>query len=176
MDAGTTLSEQYLSAGNSKDLTVRQHGRRDDIEALVAVAWSRSKLGALLLQLMGEWDSAAKQGMRFEQSFLKLKAMPEVRGAMVFWTLDGKALPPTQEQWDAANDLSWSILTWWLDRACKACKGTGWVTRPNSPKKPCTTCHGTREAVIPHGQTGRALVAHLESCMYRHRASGRAKR
>lgn len=179
MDSGTNggWGETYVSAGSSHDLSVRAD-RRGHADALVEVAWNRSKLGAALLQLMREWDGAAKQGMRFEQSFLQMKALPAVRGAMVLWALGDVALPPRREQLEEANSLSWSIVTWWLDPACKGCCGTGWVTPKNAPKKPCTSCHGTCEAPIPQGNRGRALVKYLEDSIYRARASvrGRAAR
>jgi hypothetical protein len=175
--SGGGYSEQYVSAGSSHDLTVRAD-RRGDADSLVEVAWSRSKIGAALLRLMREWDGAAKQGLRFDQAFLQMKALPDVRGAMVVWALGNTALPPRREQHEEANDLSWAVLSWWLDRACTACAGTGWVQRAKVANQPCRTCHGSREKAIPHGQFGRALVAHMESCLYRHRASvkGRAGR
>lgn len=172
-----TISERYISGANATDLTVRSE-RDGAVEALVSVAWSRSKVGAALLRLHSEWDGAMRSGLRFEQSFLRMKSLPEVRGAMFVWALGNAPLPPTLDRIEEANDLSWSILTWVLDPTCKTCSGTGWVTLANAPKKPCTTCHGTQEAVIPHGERGRAMVAYLESCMYRAKASikGRAGR
>lgn len=178
MDATSAggFSEQYVSASSSHDLTVRGD-RRSDLDAVVEVAWSRSKVGAALLMLMREWDGAAKRGLRFDQAFMQMPSLPSARGAMVAWALGDTALPPRREQMEEANALSWAVLTWWLDPACKGCAGTGWATKAKAPNKPCTTCHGTREAVIPHGQMGRALVAHLEMCVYKAKASmkGRAR-
>lgn len=177
MDAGTTGGwggEAYVAAGSSHDLTVRPD-RRGHADALVEVAWSRGKVGAALLRLMSEWDGAAKSGLRFEQAFLQMKALPEVRGAMFTWALSDTALPPRREQMEEAEALSWAVLMWLLDPSCKTCTGTGWVTRAHSPKKPCTSCHGTKESAIPHGQAGRALVGYMEGCLYRARASGRGR-
>jgi hypothetical protein len=171
MDASTGgLEEQYVNAVGSYDLSMRGE-RRSDADALVEVAWNRSKVGAALLQLMREWDGAAKRGIRFDQAFLQMKALPDVRGAMVAWALADTALPPTQVQHEEANALSWAVLSWGLDRACTACSGTGWVQRAKVANQPCRTCHGSREKTIPHGQMGRALVVHLESCVHRARAS-----
>jgi hypothetical protein len=176
MDMAVNL-ERYLSAGNSRDLTAKA-GRHDDIDALVGVAWNRSRVGASLLRLHSDWDGSAKRGMKLEQSFLALKEMPHVLGALFLWAMEGAAQPPRREQIQDAQELSREVVIWWLDRICKTCKGTKWVTRAHKPMTPCTTCHGTGEAPIPQGQRGRAMVSYMESCLYRARASikGRMRR
>jgi len=177
MDMAVGKIEAYLSAGNSKDLTVRA-GRLGDVDALVSVAWSRGKVGHALLRLHSEWDGAARRGLKLEQVFRQLKALPEVQGALFAWAIHEVALPPQRERLEDADDLVGAILVWWLDRTCKTCSGTKWVTRAFAPKAPCTSCHGTGEARIPRGEDGRGMVAFMESCLYRHRASikGRAAR
>jgi hypothetical protein len=168
------LEERYLSAGNSGDLTLRA-GRLGDVDALVQMAWSRGRLGQALLQLTGEWDAAARRGLRFEQAFLQMKSLPLVRGAMFIWAMGDAPLPPREHQLQDADDLSWSILMWWLERTCTDCCGTGWVSQRAAPKKPCTSCHGKGEKRIPRGEAGRALVTHLEQCVYQSRQSARGR-
>lgn len=163
-------SERYVSGANSSDLTVRKDGRGDDIEAIVSVAWNRSRIGAALLRLHSEFDGAARRGLQLDQVFQQLKSLPDVRAAMLLWAKEQRKPEP--------GDLVAAVLAWWLDKTCKTCNGTQWVTRANRPKQPCTTCHGTGEARIPHGEAGRAQLAYMESCLYRARASikGRAAR
>lgn len=158
----TTITERYQSAANSQDLRSKP-GRDGDVEALVSVAWNRSRIGAALMRLHSDWDGLAKRGGRLEQTFLQLKALPEVRRNLMLWAHEHKME-------DAADKIA-AILCWWLEPACKECHGTQWVTLPNKPKKPCTGCHGTGEAKIPHGDEGRAMLAYIGSCMHRARAS-----
>jgi len=169
-----TLDERYQSAVNSQDLTARSDGR-SDVDSIVAVAWSRSHLGAALLRLHSQWDGAARRGLVPEQRFHQLKALPEVRKALLGWADARRGAEPEME---ASEDVVAAVLAWWLDKACKGCNGTGWVSRANRPPAPCTTCHGSKEARIPHGVHGRAAVAYMETCIYRARASirGRLKR
>lgn len=161
--SGGGYVERYVSGANSSDLSVRSEGRADDVEAIVAVAWNRSRIGAALLRLHSEWDGAARRGMKLEQAFRQLRSLGDVKTAMVTWAHQDRRAEP--------DELVDAVLAWWLDKTCKACNGTQWVTRPNRPKQPCTGCHGTGEAKIPHGDDGRAQLAYMESCLYRARAS-----
>jgi hypothetical protein len=156
------ITERFLSAANSRDLTAKA-GREGDVDAIVSVAWNRSRVGAALLRLHSDWDGQAKRGGKLEQTFLSLKSLPEVRSNLLLWAQD-------QRMEDAAVTVA-AVLCWWLDKTCKTCNGTQWVMLPNKPKKPCTGCHGTGEAKIPHGEEGRAMLAHIESCIHRARAS-----
>jgi hypothetical protein len=155
------ITERYLSGANASDLTVKGD-REGAVDALVQVAWGRGRVGHALLRLHSEFDGAARRGLKPEQVFGQLKSLPDVRTAMLNWA--------TEQRVDQPEGFVLAILAWWLDKACKSCGGTMWVTRPNKPKQPCTHCHGG-EARIPHGNDGRGMVNFMESCMHRHRAS-----
>lgn len=167
MAMGGGSFERYVSGANSSDLSVRSDGRADDVEAIVAVAWNRSRIGAALLRLSSEWDGAARRGLKLEQAFRQLRSLGDVRTAMLAWAHQDRRAQP--------EDLVAAVLAWWLDKTCKACSGTKWITRENKPKQPCGTCHGSGEARIPHGDDGRAQLAYMESCLYRARASIRGR-
>ncbi len=160
-DAGS-ISERYMSGANAGDLTI--HPRREGaVEAIVEVSWSRGRVGHALLRLHSQFDGAARRGLKPDQLFGQLKALPEVRSALLQWAM-GERLMEGGETVDA-------VLAWWLDRRCTACKGTQWITAEGKQKRPCTSCHGTGEARIPRGNEGRGMVAYMENCLHRHRAS-----
>lgn len=161
-----TLDERYQSAANSKDLSTKA-GREGDVDAIVAVAWNRSRVGAALMRLHSDWDGLAKRGGKLEQTFLQLKSLPEVRGNMLLWAQDRKME-------DAAEKVA-AILLWWLEPACKACNGTRWVVKAGQPNRTCHVCRGTGEAKIPHGTDGIAMLAYIGSCTHRARASIRGR-
>jgi hypothetical protein len=157
-----TLEERYERAANSTDLRARA-GREGDIEAIVAVAWNRSRVGAALMRLHSDWDGIAKRGGKLEQSFLQLKSLPEVRGNIVLWA--------QERRMDNPEAKVEAVLCWWLDRICKACNGTKWVQSRGRPNRPCNVCHGKGEAKIPCGDDGRDMLAYIGECTHRARAS-----
>lgn len=160
------LTERYQRAANSKDLTTKA-GREGDIDAIVAVAWNRSRTGAALLRLHSEWDGAAKRGQKLDQTFRQLKALPEVLTALAAWCT-ARAPQPDAE---VSRELSRAVLSWWLDNTCKVCEGTQWVTPKGMPRRPCPECRGSGHAPIPCGNDGREVLAYLEGCLHKAQAS-----
>jgi len=161
-----TITERYQSAANSKDLTAKA-GREGDVDAIVAVAWNRSRVGAALMRLHSDWDGLAKRGGKLEQTYLQLKALSEVRGNILLWARE-------RRMEDAGNKVD-AVLCWWLEPACQSCNGTKWIVKEHQPNRPCNVCRGTGEAKIPYGTDGIAMLAYIGSCMHRAQASIRGK-
>jgi hypothetical protein len=162
--------EKYLTAVNASDLTVRAD-REGPVDALVQVALSRGKVGHALLRLHSEFDGVARRGLKPDQVFRQMPSMPAVHDGMFMMATEFEALPPTRERLRAVDRLILAVLCWWMDPTCKCCGGTGWVSSTKNPKRLCIECRGRKEAPIPEGEDGRHMLAFMDGCMHKHRAS-----
>lgn len=161
-----SLDDRYASAVNSGDL--RTKSGHDDVEALVSVAWNRSRLGAALMRVHSEWQAVSRLPTgEPEQAFLQMKSLPHVHQELLRWAELRKS--------PHHHAMVPAVLFWWLHSTCRPCNGTRYVTVENRPKRPCTACHGTGKARIPHGGEGRALLAYIEACVYRGRSSTKGR-
>lgn len=174
-----TIDERYTRAGNSRNLSVEEE-RSGDADVLIAAGWSRNRLGAALLRLHSEWDSAEKPRMSkdvakpqardwllHEQKILmgKLKTLPAIREAI--------GLQITAWGWEAGEGKAASVLLWWLDQTCPECHGTRYETVPGTNRhsaKACRSCGGTGSRTLPHGQEGKRLANLFDDCVARSRA------
>lgn len=167
-----TVEEAYTSATNSSDLRV-EADRRGDADVLIAAGWSMSRIGAALLRLHSEYDSAAhppapspRQVEAIASTMLievpcldkegkpSKKMVPDIRAAQrkaKEWQLHEtalmlgrlKAMPSVREQ------LTIQALIWGVaDAQDVAAKLVQWWL-----SQVCPECHGTKyEAVAGTGR------------------------
>jgi hypothetical protein len=170
-----SIEERYSSATSTSTMKMELE-RSMPIDVLTAAGWSQSRIGAALLRLHSEWDSAEKPrlhksphtGRREAQAWLlheqkilmgKLKTLPSVRGQVEQHLM----------QWGYAEPASKSaaVLLWWLDQTCHHCHGTKYEIVPGTNRqsgKLCRTCQGSGLMPVPHGQDGRRLANWLDGC------------
>lgn len=165
-DAGN-LSERYLSGANAGDLTAMP-----DAAATPAapVARGKSRVGAMLLRLHSQWDNSTDRGLTVTRAFPYLTAWPEVRISLMGWA-DASVEAPGSP---SAEVLVADVVAWWLDGQCVACRGRKFETGPRH-QRACGSCHGSGKARLPHEWNGRALLSHMESCVFLARAGIKAR-
>lgn len=174
-----TVEEAYTSATNSSDLRV-EADRRGDADVLIAAGWSMSRIGAALLRLHSEYDSAAHSrhatpaqfggdkkaahAHNFHETALmlgRLKAMPSVREQLTVQAL----------VWGVADaqDVAAKLVQWWLSQVCSECHGTKYEAVTGTGRlsaKVCKACRGTGLAPIPCGDAGRRLANWMDQCLH----------
>lgn len=170
-----TVDERYTRASNSRNLTVKEI-HSGDADVLIAAGWSKSRIGAALLRLHSEWDSAekprlsrevakdqAREWLLHEQGMLlgKLKSLPNVRHLVIDHCT-------RKWNWDRAESKAPAVLLWWLDSTCPDCHGTRYEVIQGTNRqsaKACRTCGGTGMRTLPHGQEGKRLANWLDECV-----------
>lgn len=96
----------------------------------------------------------------------KLKTMPEVRQALIYWALE--------HGMEDREHLAALVLSWWLDHTCPACGGRGkelMIGAPVKSHRNCKVCKGTGETAKPAGMDGRLMLEHIGDCVTRARAA-----
>lgn len=95
--------------------------------------------------------------------FQRLKTLPTVRSALLFWVTD--------RGWEGAEQLVSSVLRYFLSPKCPACGGSGVREFAGNLRKgagkPCRVCENNTvrgELNIPHGGRGRALLQYMKQC------------
>ena len=189
-----TVEEAYASAMSSTNLKLdpSTHG---DADVLIAAGWSPSRIGAALIRLQSEWDSAAhprtlqradfeKPGARDladkahaqhlantanEQEarllFAKLKTLTTVQTLVAYEFRDWGTTNPVEK--------SSAIVRWWLQKHCEACNCTGFVLKTG---KACKRC-ALGEKRPPLGEEGKRLANFMDDCVHAARHTiGRALR
>ena len=163
------INEQYTVSMNASNLRV-EADIRSQADILIAAGWSASRLGAALLRLHSEWDSAEhpRKGTPIyihEMGLLlgKLKALPEVRYQLTLQAQRWKI--------DKPLDVTAAVLIFWLDGVCQECHGVKTVEVKGGRPRTCPACKGSGLGKVPHGDAGRRLVDHIEDCIGRARGS-----
>lgn len=190
------VDEAYASAMSSSNLRV-ESACRGDVDVLIAAGWSPSRVGAALIRLHSEWDSAARGrvlcGADFERSGCKgLVSDEQARARREAYRANEqearllisrlKTLPAVQEQlasefanWKVVNpvEVAGTMTRWWLQRRCDACAGTGFMHKLGKTCKHCN--QGERHP--PLGEIGKRAANYMDDCVQRARSSiGRALR
>lgn len=142
----TTLEERYISAGNSSNLRceTREDAPLGDTAVLIAAGWSPSRIGALLMRLHTKPDRIG-----LEQAHQQIAIQAERWG------------------FERPTAVAASVLAWWLNRACKACRGVrleAIAGTPSLSSRQCRSCGGTGQAKLAYGDNGKQLLEWLENC------------
>lgn len=167
-----TVEEEYTSAGNSDDLTVKAE-RRSDADILIAAGWTPGMLGSALLRLHSEWDGAAKPRKLTETDarllYGALKTLPKVIEAVSEWA--------AKRGYDRPQELAGASVAFWLDDTCHACEGRGYDVIPGTPTlgAACKRCGGSGKRTPPSGEAGRATLRLMDESVERARYSIRLR-
>lgn len=145
-DAVLTIAERYVSATKSSNLRcdTGDDAPMGDTAILIASGWSPARIGAALMRLHTKPDR-----MGLEQVHTQLMVQAEVMGM------------------ERPAAVSAAVLSWWLDRACKVCKGVRLEAISGTPSlsaNPCRSCDGTGQSKLAYGDGGRDLLEWLENC------------
>jgi len=143
-----TIAEVYSSAISASNLRVvaEKPGKAD---VLIAVGWSASKLGAALLRLRSEYDSASRE--RILRSLRGVVEQVDIQAA----------------RWGIRQHVTPAVVMHWLSQVCHACRGRKFETVPDSPTlsaKRCGRCRGEGTEHVPHGDHGKRLLDYLDHC------------
>lgn len=169
-DTKPDLIEQYASAINASNLRV-EADRSGQADILICAGWSASRIGAALMRLHTEFDSAARlHGKPSETDFIllmgKLKSLASVR-EQIAWQADKWGI-------ERPNAVTLAVVLWWLDKNCHSCHGLKFERAPDAPvltARHCRACRGEGELALPHGEAGKRLARWMDECVERARAS-----
>ena len=150
-----TISERYIGATNSRDLSL-DFNKRTDADVLLAAGYAAAGNAAASLALR-------VCRMKPTGDKTPFRELADIAGAWLLGRSRHKGrrkLAPIQ-----ARDLATRTLFYWLNPACPPCGGLGHPLMPNSPVinfgHDCPVCHGTgkypiHRIVPPARQTRRA--------------------
>ncbi|MBS0227684.1 MAG: hypothetical protein JSS23_03200 [Proteobacteria bacterium] len=164
--------ERYTTAITTDNLRMdtREHASIADVDVLTAAAWAPARMGAALLRLASEYDSAARagHGTRMDAAMFvgKLRTLPEVRIQIAMQLAAWKV--------DDSHEAALRILAWWLHKVCGKCHGRGYDVVPGTARlsaKSCRSCDGSGESRIPCGEPGKRMVNYLDDCVHHARQS-----
>jgi hypothetical protein len=119
-----------------------------------------------------EARSEAARWLLHEQKIMmgKLKTLPEVRRALLFW-LNENGIPEPDK---TASET----LSWWLDATCRHCHGRRWEEIKDTGRLgnvACPACRGSGERQRPGGLQTNLVLVFLDDCVNRARASMKTK-
>jgi hypothetical protein len=149
-----SVSERYVRATNSRDLSV-DYSQRTDADVLLAAAYASAG------------NAAASLALRFYRlratgDMTPFRELADIAGA---WLL-GRSMRRGRRKLRGieARDLATRTLFYWLNPSCTACNGLGHPLMPNSPVinygHDCPTCHGTGQypihRIVPPGTSDEA--------------------
>ena len=164
------IEERYSSAINTSNLRV-EADKGGSADLLIAVGWSASRLGAALMRLHTEYDSAAVPpgAVSDTDCYLlqwKLKSLPDVlEQVTIYATVRGIERPQA---------VALAVVAFWLDKHCQRCSGHKFERIPGTPSlsaKHCKACRGTGEIPFPHGSAGKLIERYLDEAVERAQAS-----
>lgn len=160
------VDEAYAVAVASDNLRV-QADCCGDVDCLIAVGWSPSRMGALLLRLHSEWDAMGRQvvvrGKRLgnAQSLLsRLRSFPQA--------CEQVAMRLHSAGVDGAEAKARAVVVWWLCQVCPVCGGTKYEPMPGTGRlsaRACRSCAGTGLARLPCGNDGRMAANWMDDCV-----------
>ena len=159
-EAPLTVEERYVSATHASNLRV-QSERGGSADVIIAAGMSPARLGAALLRLHSEFDSAEKpRRMQREAIEVLAQTLPRLPNK----SLDMKAAHKTAHAWHLhelkilmgklktlpavrINLVAWAsmnlmadadkrvaeVLIWWLNHVCLVCEGRGKEKIPGTP-------------------------------------------
>jgi len=154
-DTPRTTDEAYVSATTSSNLRC-EADKRTDVDVLIAAGCSPGILGAALMRLHSEYDSAAKpaQATLTEALLLrhKLRSLPLVLSVLSAWAAARGMAEP--------DKLALAVASHWLHSACQPCHGRGSELIPGTPSlgRTCKVCRGTGKRREPMGEAGRKAL------------------
>lgn len=167
-DIPRTTEEQYTSATQSSNLRC-EADRRTDVDVLIAAGCTPGILGAALMRLHSEYDSAAKPQVMTEAEarllMNRLKSLPRVLEALEAWA--------RLSRMDAPKQLAVVAAAHWVDSTCRCCHGRGHELIPGTPSlgRACKVCRGTGKRREPMGAAGRQALNMCDEAVAVARAS-----
>lgn len=139
--------EIYLRSIQSGNLRTDPN-RITSIDVVTAAGFSGNRPGLIFLRLKSEYDC---HGGRASAA-----ALTGAHRAL--------ALACRRMSHEDSDRVSAKVLSWWLDRSCRACEGRGRILANSTrPIRSCVHCRGTGELRPPFGELGRSLVSYIES-------------
>ena len=164
-----TIEERYISATQATNLKV-EADRGGSADVLIAAAWSMSRVGAALVRLHSEWDGSAKRPQMSDTDLILLRGRLKSLTSVLAQVVIGMHKMGIQHPEDKAG----AIVAYWLHQACHRCNGLKFELTPGAPSLStirCRACHGTGLGWAPGGTEGRRVLAWLDDCVVRGRAS-----
>jgi hypothetical protein len=108
-------------------------------------------------------DGMVRRGHSLQDALAGFRQLPDILAGLMDWaTRKGHSV-------DKGRVLVNETLQFWLDETCATCHGTRWEVLTGKPNRPCSACHATGKAPIPHGNEGRALLAYIDAVVSRSR-------
>ena len=144
-----TLGERYSTATESSNLKVKETACDADI--LIAAGWAHEQLGALLLRLQGEWDSA-KAEMRGQGkdglvdrvlALSKLTSLSATKEVMGRWACRLATRKRFMRPDADVCHIAGRALQLFLDPTCAHCQGRGKNGGYGMPEVLCKVCRGS---------------------------------
>lgn len=146
-DKPPTVSERYLRASHTIDITV-DPTKRTDADLLIAAGWAaqgnvRGTQALALWRMRETKDMAGFEGLAVHSAN---------------WII-GKCTRPGRDQLPRINrvqarETADRVLVWWLDQTCGACEGRAHPLIPGSNRldysRECAECHGTGKSLVDH--------------------------
>lgn len=172
LDEAKTITERYISAGNSANLTL-DADNISDADVLIAAGWSPGMLGHAALRLHGEFDSFSRsQNIGATEAILALGHLNSLR-----------SVAEPLKAWAAKRGMSdvehlvQAVLSHWLEPRCRPCEGRGFEKVRGTPMlgRTCKACGGSGESKPPRGREGHAMLALIDDCVNISRASMKAR-
>ena len=184
------LDEQYIMATNASDLTV-DPDRTGPADHLIAAGLEGTRMGSILIHLVGEWAAADKPPKLGEQEIVAIaEQLPRLNGkgkldmkraraqaiagraralreCYLTLTSRGAALAIMGE-WAIRRDVDPDLLSPTLYRylapACPVCDGLGNMKLPDAPAlcKQCPACNGSGVYAVALG--GDRVMSWLKAC------------
>ena len=172
LNESRTIEEQYTSAGNADDLTVKAD-QRGEADVLIAAGWTPGMLGGALMRLHSEWDGAAKKRRMDEtEAFLLFGQLKTLRRAV-----DGIAAWAERKGHKEPRTLANAVLIYWLYDICQPCSGRGHELIHGTPSlgRACRKCGGSGKRHSPGGELGKAALNMMDECVHVARQSMRLR-
>jgi hypothetical protein len=167
LDSPKTTEEHYTAAVGHGQLTV-DLARRTPADYIIASGMSGAHLGAALINLRSEYDSAGKPkqpGAEMEAFYRRLQSYNTVY-ALLLEHVKGRV-----------NIHIPAALHYWLDQSCPACTGRGLEVVPGTARlsgRHCKACAGTKTKSMIEPSV-RAVLAAIDAAQLAHR-SGMVKK
>jgi len=165
MNESRTIEEQYTSAGNAGDLTVKAD-QRGEADVLIAAGWTPGLLGGVLI------GAAKKRHMDETEAFLLFSQLKTLTRAV-----DGVAAWAERKGHKEPRTLANAVLIYWLHDTCQPCSGRGHELIHGTPSlgRACRKCGGSGKRPPPGGELGKAALNMMDECVHVARQSMRLR-
>lgn len=144
-----TIGERYSTATESSNLKLKEASC--DADVLIAAGWAHEEIGAMLVRLQSEFDSA-KAEIRGQGAtalvdrvliLSKLKSLPATKQALGRWAVRMATKKAFMKPDGDVLRLAGRALDVFLDPNCHHCEGRGKNGGYGQPEVICKHCRGT---------------------------------